>query len=188
MGERDPSCAAVASPVFGPDGEACGAISLSGPKERFSPAAIKKMSKLVQESAAAAARPWADAGHPDAAPGAGCPETAGPAPAAAVARHVSRTPMKPLHELINHEESALPLVQSWAAGAKTACEVLPPSERCGDVLHRLQVTTRSPMGAVAHGTGGLLIDGGWLRVLGSGHPGSRATSPVGTQAARTASC
>ena len=36
MGERDPSCAAVASPVFGPDGEACGAISLSGPKERFS--------------------------------------------------------------------------------------------------------------------------------------------------------
>ena len=26
--------------------------------------------------------------------------------------------MKPLHELINHEESALPLVQSWAAGAK----------------------------------------------------------------------
>ena len=96
--------------------------------------------------------------------------------------------MKPLHELINHEESALPLVQSWAAGAKTTCEVLPPSERCGDVLHRLQVTTRSPMGAVAHGTGGLLIDGGWLRVLGSGHPGSRATSPLGTQAARTASC
>ncbi len=54
MGERDPNCAAVASPVFGPDGEMCGAISLSGPKERFTPAAIKKMSKLVQESAAAA--------------------------------------------------------------------------------------------------------------------------------------
>lgn len=78
--------------------------------------------------------------------------------------------MKPLQALINHEESALPLVQSWVAEARTSCEILPPSERSGDVLHRLQVTTRSPMGAVAHGTGGLLIDGGWLRVLGSGHP------------------
>ncbi|ARP85883.1 IclR family transcriptional regulator [Bordetella genomosp. 9] len=54
MGERDPNCAAVASPVFGPDGQLCGAISLSGPKERFVPAAVKKMSKLVQEAARAA--------------------------------------------------------------------------------------------------------------------------------------
>jgi DNA-binding IclR family transcriptional regulator len=51
MGERDPNCAAVASPVFGPDDELSGAISLSGPKERFTPAAIKKMSRLVQEAA-----------------------------------------------------------------------------------------------------------------------------------------
>jgi len=51
MGERDPNCAAVASPVFGPDGAFCGAISLSGPKERFTPAAVKKMSRLVQEGA-----------------------------------------------------------------------------------------------------------------------------------------
>jgi DNA-binding IclR family transcriptional regulator len=56
MGERDPSCAAVASPVFGPDNEIRGVISLSGPKERFTPAAIKKMSRLVQESAAQATR------------------------------------------------------------------------------------------------------------------------------------
>jgi DNA-binding IclR family transcriptional regulator len=56
MGERDPSCAAVASPVFGPDDELRGVISLSGPKERYTPAAIKKMSKLVQESAAQATR------------------------------------------------------------------------------------------------------------------------------------
>lgn len=54
MGERDPNCAAVACPVFGPDGEMCGAISLSGPKERFTPAAVKKMSRLAGEAAAAA--------------------------------------------------------------------------------------------------------------------------------------
>ncbi|WZB72845.1 DUF2625 family protein [Achromobacter xylosoxidans] len=96
--------------------------------------------------------------------------------------------MKPLQALINHEESALPLVQSWVAEARTSCEILPPSERSGDVLHRLQVTTRSPMGAVAHGTGGLLIDGGWLRVLGSGHP--RLTRDIASwnSGARTASC
>jgi DNA-binding IclR family transcriptional regulator len=44
-GERDPSCAAVSCPVFGPGGELIGALSLSGPLERFSPAAVKKMSK-----------------------------------------------------------------------------------------------------------------------------------------------
>jgi DNA-binding IclR family transcriptional regulator len=54
MGERDPNCAAVASPVFGPDDDICGAISLSGPKERFTPAAVKKMAKLAQEAAASA--------------------------------------------------------------------------------------------------------------------------------------
>lgn len=56
MGERDPSCAAVASPVFGPDDEIQGVMSLSGPKERFTAAAIKKMAKLLQASAAHATR------------------------------------------------------------------------------------------------------------------------------------
>ena len=52
MGERDPVCAAVASPVFDLDGDVLGVISLSGPKDRFTPAAIKKMSKLVQAASA----------------------------------------------------------------------------------------------------------------------------------------
>jgi DNA-binding IclR family transcriptional regulator len=43
-GERDPACAAVSVPVFGPGGELLGALSLSGPKERFSDAAVKRMS------------------------------------------------------------------------------------------------------------------------------------------------
>jgi len=51
IGERDPNCAAVACPVFGPDNEICGVISLSGPKERFTPTALKKMSKLAQQAA-----------------------------------------------------------------------------------------------------------------------------------------
>ncbi|MGZ5095685.1 MAG: IclR family transcriptional regulator [Burkholderiales bacterium] len=47
FGERDPACAAVAAPVFGPNGELLGALSLSGPKERFSDAAVKKMSSML---------------------------------------------------------------------------------------------------------------------------------------------
>lgn len=31
------------------------------------------------------------------------------------------------------------------------------------------VTTRSPMGAIVYSTGGILIDNGWIRILGSGH-------------------
>lgn len=31
-----------------------------------------------------------------------------------------------------------------------------------------QVATRSPMGAFVYGCGGIVIDGGWLRLLGSG--------------------
>jgi hypothetical protein len=42
-------------------------------------------------------------------------------------------------------------------------------DRC-EALIVTQVTTRSPMGAVVYETGGLLIDHGWIRVLGSGHP------------------
>ncbi|HCL8608618.1 TPA: DUF2625 domain-containing protein, partial [Escherichia coli] len=37
-------------------------------------------------------------------------------------------------------------------------------------LYQLQVTTKSPMGALVYGSGGLLIDNGWLRIAGSGHP------------------
>jgi hypothetical protein len=45
-----------------------------------------------------------------------------------------------------------------------------PAERtkAEEALLQLQVTLRSPMGAVVYHTGGLLIDHGWLRVLGSG--------------------
>lgn len=47
LGERDPSCAAVAAPVFGPDRALIGVISLSGPRERFGKAEIAKMKRLL---------------------------------------------------------------------------------------------------------------------------------------------
>jgi uncharacterized membrane protein len=37
-------------------------------------------------------------------------------------------------------------------------KIMPPSPQREDVLLKVQVTTRSPLGAVAHDTGGILID------------------------------
>ncbi|PZA11740.1 IclR family transcriptional regulator [Rhodopseudomonas palustris] len=47
LGERDPSCAAVAAPVFGPRDMLIGVISLSGPRERFGKAEIAKMKRVL---------------------------------------------------------------------------------------------------------------------------------------------
>jgi DNA-binding IclR family transcriptional regulator len=47
FGERDPLCGAVSCPVFGPFDMLLGALSLSGPLERFSPAAVDRMSALL---------------------------------------------------------------------------------------------------------------------------------------------
>lgn len=49
MGERDPDCAAVACAVFGVNNEFIGAISLSGPKERFTPEAIASLETMVRQ-------------------------------------------------------------------------------------------------------------------------------------------
>jgi hypothetical protein len=78
--------------------------------------------------------------------------------------------MRPLSELIDTDDPAWPEVQQWIAEATNQVEVLPVNEADRDAaLHAIQVTTRSPMGAIVYETGGLLIDRGWLRILGSGH-------------------
>jgi hypothetical protein len=80
--------------------------------------------------------------------------------------------MRRLDELLEKQEPAWPLVQEWLREATSKVEVLPPPADPvrAEALVATQVTTRSPMGAVIYETGGLLIDHGWVRVLGSGHP------------------
>ncbi|MBX3621137.1 MAG: helix-turn-helix domain-containing protein [Rhizobacter sp.] len=62
FGERDPQCGAVAAPVFGPAGVLLGALSLSGPLERFSELAVQRMHGLLFTAAETATRnlggPW----------------------------------------------------------------------------------------------------------------------------------
>jgi DNA-binding IclR family transcriptional regulator len=50
-GERDPNCAGLAAPVFGPTGEIVAALSLSGPGERFTLEAVARMRKFLLKSA-----------------------------------------------------------------------------------------------------------------------------------------
>lgn len=78
--------------------------------------------------------------------------------------------MRTFEELVDADEPVMPLVRQWLAESSRPYEVLAPSERRQEVLLGLQVTTRSPMGAIAYETGGILVDQGWLRFLGSGHP------------------
>ncbi|MEO0416323.1 MAG: DUF2625 family protein [Verrucomicrobiota bacterium] len=76
--------------------------------------------------------------------------------------------MKPLSELINIDEPGMQLVYAWLAEGTLDYQILPASTDSGGRLEETQVTTRSPMGAIVYETGGILVDGGWLRILGSG--------------------
>lgn len=79
--------------------------------------------------------------------------------------------MKTLAELIHTEDPAWPILQEWLAEAANPVETLsrnPPDAEAE--LIKTQVSTRSMMGAVVYETGGILIDHGWLRILGSGSP------------------
>ena len=76
--------------------------------------------------------------------------------------------MKTLEQLLETEEPAIDRVRAWIERSERRCEVLPPSTRREELLVRTQVSTRSPLGAIVHETGGILIDSGWIRILGSG--------------------
>lgn len=84
FGERDPLCGAVACPVFGPGGELLGALSLSGPLDRFTPPRVRRISRPLLDAAAAATRAlggaWPDlpAFAPPAAAKAAVPKASAP--------------------------------------------------------------------------------------------------------------
>ncbi len=77
--------------------------------------------------------------------------------------------MRPIEELINKENPGWEVVKKWIQEAENEIEILEKDSKQADLaLYRTQVTTRSPMGAIIYETGGILIDHGWIRILGSG--------------------
>lgn len=77
--------------------------------------------------------------------------------------------MRPIDELINRNQPGWPTLKKLIDGAKNKVEVLPvDTTKAKTVLYDIQVTTRSAMGSIIFSTGGLLVDDGWIRILGSG--------------------
>ncbi|SHM42816.1 Protein of unknown function DUF2625 [Flavobacterium pectinovorum] len=86
--------------------------------------------------------------------------------------------MKKAEELIDKKDPGWVIVESWIKTAKNKVEILPVDElKAKEALFHTQVTTRSPMGAIVFMTGGLLIDDGWIRILGSGNSRFNRTLP-----------
>lgn len=86
--------------------------------------------------------------------------------------------MKSAEELIDKNDPGWLIVQGWIKTAKNKVEILQADElKAKEALFHTQVTTRSPMGAIVFMTGGLLIDDGWIRILGSGNSRFNRTLP-----------
>lgn len=79
---------------------------------------------------------------------------------------------RPIAELSEVEDPAWPALSRAIVGAPMRVQVLPLDRANGKwVLERLQVTARSVLGALALECGGLLVDHGWVRILGGGADG-----------------
>lgn len=86
--------------------------------------------------------------------------------------------IRPVEELINTTDPGWTHVTAWIKAAKNKVEILSvDTAKARDALYKTQVTTRSPMGAIVYNTGGLLIDDGWIRILGSGNARLNRTLP-----------
>ena len=87
--------------------------------------------------------------------------------------------LRSLEDLVNTKVPAWPFVKQMIDTATNKVEVLPiDSFRAKDALYKTQVTTQSPMGAVIYHTGGILVDNGWIRILGSGSKKLQRTLPA----------
>lgn len=77
--------------------------------------------------------------------------------------------MRPIEELIDTKESGWDLVQEWMSEATNELQVLAATlTKRRTALYQTQITTKSPMGAIVYHTGGILVDQGWVRILGAG--------------------
>lgn len=77
---------------------------------------------------------------------------------------------KMLDQLVYNNKETWELLQSWLKQSSINYEILDTTrEKSEATLLNLQVTTKSTLGAIAYETGGILIDHGWLKILGSGN-------------------
>lgn len=77
--------------------------------------------------------------------------------------------MRPLNILTASSESGWDLVMQWKESATNPVEILPTENSRSDLaLYQSQLSTETPIGSIIYHCGGILIDHGWIRILGSG--------------------
>ncbi|WP_322904758.1 DUF2625 family protein [Paenibacillus sp. SGZ-1009] len=75
-------------------------------------------------------------------------------------------------QLIDQQHHAWDELMQMFTGGDHTYIILPVDRDAGKrTLERLQISTRSYLGAIAYETGGILVDHGWIKVLGSGAAG-----------------
>ncbi|GMU84299.1 MAG: hypothetical protein AMXMBFR47_41690 [Planctomycetota bacterium] len=75
-----------------------------------------------------------------------------------------------VEELMDVPDPAWPVIVALLTESVPPPVVLPGGNDAGRrEIAALQVSARSYLGALAFHTGGILLDGGWLRILGCGH-------------------
>lgn len=91
---------------------------------------------------------------------------------------LSQNTIRPLAELTT-DKSGGEILNQLVKTTKNTVTVLPVSKDAADeALFQAQITTRSLMGAIIYFSGGLLIDHGWIRLLGSGSTKLPRTLPA----------
>ncbi len=67
--------------------------------------------------------------------------------------HKEQVAMREMNQLVNTEDSAWPIIQNWLKDATNHTELLPVNKDLAETaLYQLQVTTKSPMGALVYGS------------------------------------
>lgn len=76
---------------------------------------------------------------------------------------------KTIDELINYSDPGWKKVKKWIDSAVNKVEILAvDTAQAREALLDLQESTETPLGTIMYMTGGLLVDEGWIRILGSG--------------------
>jgi len=76
-----------------------------------------------------------------------------------------------IEALVEVDQPAWPQLRRLIDEATEVRSIPAEPHKGRETLYRLQVTARSPMGAVALHCGALLVEHGWLRILGAGTTG-----------------
>lgn len=76
---------------------------------------------------------------------------------------------KTVKELVDPSNGKWEMINRWIASSKTKVTVLSKeSNRADSAILQCQLSTDNVLGAIVYNSGGLLIDDGWIRILGSG--------------------